>query len=293
MIGRREHHRRVEVPLRRRSVADPAGGDPRVARQRGRHRPSDGLDELGGEVAGHGEEPQLARRVHHGELAALQRVGAVRVDLVDHVDQRVAGRDQQPLLAVGREAHVAGTQGAPVGARHRLLTERLHVERGLPLSMCLQHAGVEDPYGQHVAQPLAELLGVERSRPRPDGITVDVEHTDHLRAEIDDVNRRHVDRRAAYLTGPVDQQVTKGRLVAGSRNRFRDSQPQRVSHTGFRLHDTTSLSTNHRASPVHSGSRNSRGGCTPPARTARAKPRVSISARAGCEVRYAPSRRRS
>ena len=55
-----ERQRVVEVGLGRRAVADPRRRDARVALDRRRHRPADGLDELRGEVAGDREEPGVA-----------------------------------------------------------------------------------------------------------------------------------------------------------------------------------------------------------------------------------------
>src|SRR5690606_41353056 len=40
------------------------------------------------------------------QLASLQLVGPVRVDLVDHLEDRVVARDHASLLAVGGEDHV-------------------------------------------------------------------------------------------------------------------------------------------------------------------------------------------
>ena len=99
------------------------------------------------------------------------------------------------------------------------------------------------PTGRHViyVAPAPELLGVESARPRADRVTMNVEHTDHLRAEIDHVYRCNVDRWTAHLTGPVDQEIAKRRLVTWACNRFRDSQPQRVTHSDFTIHDTFSI----------------------------------------------------
>jgi hypothetical protein len=39
----------------------------------------------------------------------------VGIDLAHHVDQRIAARDQQALLAIGREAHVARSSAMACG----------------------------------------------------------------------------------------------------------------------------------------------------------------------------------
>ena len=114
----------VEVALGGRAVADIAGGDPAVAADRRGHRPAHRLRELGREVARDGEEAVRVGRVHDRQLAALQRVAAVRIDLAHHLDERIVAGDEQALLAVGREAHVVAVEGVGAGDRDRLLAGR-------------------------------------------------------------------------------------------------------------------------------------------------------------------------
>ena len=59
----------------------------------------------------------VAARIHDRQLAALQLVAAVRVDLVDHFDQRIAAGDQDALLAIAREHHVVAGKGMRGGDR--------------------------------------------------------------------------------------------------------------------------------------------------------------------------------
>ena len=67
-----------------------------------------------------------------GSWRPLQLVALVRVDLVHHVDQRIAARDEQALLAIGREMHVVAVERGLGGDGDRLLAGALHVEAGLP-----------------------------------------------------------------------------------------------------------------------------------------------------------------
>ena len=218
LVGGGEDERGVEVGLGGRSLADPRRGDRRVATQRRRHRPADRLDVLRGEVARDGEEPVLLGRVHHRELASLERVERVRQDLVHHVDDRIAGGDEQTLLAIRREVHVAGAQGVLLGAGDRLLAEALHVERDLALPMGPEHAGVERPHEHHVVQPGDELFRAEFRRPRPVGLVVLTEHLDELLAHQRDALDLLVERRLADLDGGVEVTAHPfGRVPAAGR----------------------------------------------------------------------------
>jgi hypothetical protein len=81
--------------------------------------------------------------------------------LADHVDQRVVAHDQQALLAVGGEAHVAVDQREAVRGADGLLAERLHVERHLLLALADEHARVEDARLHHRDHALAQQLGAD------------------------------------------------------------------------------------------------------------------------------------
>ena len=113
-----EDQRGVEIGLGGRAVADPARGDLRVARDRRRHRPADGLRILRAEIAGDGEEAGLLGRIEPRELTPPEAVLLVGENLAHHVDERPAGGDEQALLAVGRESTCRRVR-APCGGRWR------------------------------------------------------------------------------------------------------------------------------------------------------------------------------
>ena len=174
-----ERQRGVEVGLGGGAVADPRRRDLGVALDRRRHRPADRLDVLRREVARDGEEAGPLVRVHHRQLAALERIALVAEQLAHQLDHRdVVAREQQALLAVGREVHVAGRERERMRDRDRLLAEALHVERDLLLPLRDQHAGVEGARLHHRAQAGAQALDADLRRPRPDGAAVVVEDAD-------------------------------------------------------------------------------------------------------------------
>ena len=116
LVGRGEDEGGVEVRFGGRAVADPARRDPGVALHRRRHRPADRLDVLRGEVARDREEAVLARRIHHRQLAALQRIELVRVDLVHHVEHRDSRR-RSAARPGGRSGSSCRRARAPRGRR--------------------------------------------------------------------------------------------------------------------------------------------------------------------------------
>ena len=183
----------MEVAFGRRAVADPAHRDPAVALDRRCHRPADRLRELGAEIARDGEEAVRLVRIHDRQLAAVQLVAGVRVDLAHHLRQRIAARDQQPLLAIGREIHVLAVERGGGGDRDRLLARRLHVEAGLPLPLGAVHAVVEHPHRDHVAKDLAQGVGVELGVPRADRAMLFVEHAHQVRGQPGGFRRRSAD----------------------------------------------------------------------------------------------------
>src|SRR5690606_25371230 len=155
---RRECQRGMEVAFRRRALPYPGRGNTAVALDRARHRKTGRLRKLGGEITADGEEIQALRTIHDRKLAALQLVSLVRVNLVDHLDQRVAPRDQTALLAVGREDHVVACQGMRRGYAGGLLARALHVEAGLALPLASVHPFVESADQRHVAQYLPQSV---------------------------------------------------------------------------------------------------------------------------------------
>ncbi len=122
-------------------------------------------------------------RIHDRQLSAVQRIPRVGVDLAHHRHQRIAARDQQPLLAIGREMHVLGVHRGGGGDRDRFLPGALHVETGLALPLGAIHAIVEHADNLHVLEHLAQCVGVKPGIPRPDRLAVIVEHADEVRAQ--------------------------------------------------------------------------------------------------------------
>ena len=93
-----------------------------------------------------GEEAGALVRVHHRQLAALERVALVGHQLADHA--RPSARRRAP--AAGPAGGRSGKHMSPCSSASawrgadRLLAEALHVERDLLLALRDQHAGVED-----------------------------------------------------------------------------------------------------------------------------------------------------
>src|SRR3546814_6345582 len=100
----------MEVALGRRAFAAPYGRDPAVALRRRSHRPAHGLRILRREIARYAEEPMFGRRIHNRQLAAHQMIAAVRINLVHHLNPRIVARDQDALLAIAGETHVARSE---------------------------------------------------------------------------------------------------------------------------------------------------------------------------------------
>ncbi len=226
LVGRGEDQRGVEVALRRRAVADPADGDLRVVLDGRSHRPADGLDVLRRQVPGDGEEAMVLRGVEDRKLTALQRVPLVRVDLAHHLDERIAARDQQSGLAVGREIHVAGQKGLAERAADRLLAHVLHVEGRLPLPLRHLHSRVERAQRHHVPQSGEQLVVAEEPGPGTHRLSGSVEDADHRKGEIADRFRVGVHLRAGHGTCFRDLNVRKIRGIAGPNGRFGDMEGQ-------------------------------------------------------------------
>jgi hypothetical protein len=180
---------------------------------------------LRGEVAGDREEAVLLRRIHHRQLPTLQRVVLVGIDLVHHVDQRIVVGDQQALLAIGREVHVAGFQ-RPAEGGDGLLAEMLHVERGLALPLRHQHARIEGAQRHHVPEAFDQFLVGQRPGPRADSLALAVEDTNNREGETADRFRIGVDRRALDRTGLGNDHVGEVRRAAWTHFRFRHMKAQ-------------------------------------------------------------------
>ena len=162
----------------------------------------------------------LLGRIHDRQLAALERVARVRIDLVHHLDERIAARDQQALLAIGREVHVVAVERGGGGDRDRLLAGRLHVEAGLPLPLRAVHAVVVDALDDHVREHLAQRVGIELGVPRADRLMVLAQHADEARRQGMRFGGRRSGIRTLGETGGRDFQLGKVGRVAGPERRL-------------------------------------------------------------------------
>ena len=224
VVGRGEDHGRIEIALGGRAIADPSGGDAGIAGDRGSHRPAHCLDVLGAEIAGNREEPVLLGRIHDGQLPALQRILRVGIDLVHHLRHRVAARDQQPRLTVGREIHVAVFERHAEGAGDRFLAQMLHVERGLALSLGGEHALIECPQRHHVPETVAQGFGIERIGPGADGLALLVDHPDDGESHVADLRGGRIDIGAPRFARARDDEVGEIRLVTRTAAGFGNAQ---------------------------------------------------------------------
>ena len=108
------------------------------------------------------KKPSLLRRIQHRHLAALQRIPLVGVDLAHHIDQRIAGGDQQSCLAIGRKIHVARQECLAESAADGLFAHVLHIERCLALPLRHQHPCVEGAQNHHVTQTPSNSSSLKR-----------------------------------------------------------------------------------------------------------------------------------
>ena len=230
LVGGGEDQRRMEIAFGGRAVADPAGGDLRVAADRRSHRPADRLDVLRGEVAGDREEAVFLRGIHDRQLPSLQRVGLVGIDLVHHRDHRVAVGDEQAGLPIGREVHVARLKRLAEGGGDGFFAEMLHVEGGLALPLRHLHAGVEGAQRHHVAQAFEQFVVGQQPGPRADRLAGTVQHADDGKGEVADVARIDVDRRARHRARLGNGNVGEIRRAAGAHFRLRNVETQSVRH---------------------------------------------------------------
>jgi hypothetical protein len=165
----------MEVAFRGRTVADPAHRNSVVALDRRRHRPADRLRKLGGKVARNGEETVRLVRIHDRQLASLELVAFVRIDLAHHLRQRIAAGNEKSLLAIGWEVHVFPVERRCGSDRDRLFARALHVEAGLSLPLRPVHSIVEDANRDHVPEHFPKRVGVELRVPGADRLAVFVE----------------------------------------------------------------------------------------------------------------------
>ena len=223
-----KNQRGVKVGFGGRAVADPCRGDLRIALDRRCHGPAHRLDILRRQVAGDREEPVLLRGIQHRHLPAFQRILFVRIDLAHQVDHRMAGRDEQSCLAIGREIHITRQQRLAEGAAHRLLAHVLHIERRLALSLRHQHARVEGAQRHHVTQAGQQCLIAQETGPGADRLAVSVEHADDGIGEIADSFGINVHRWACDRAGPRDAHAREVRSATWAHRRFRHMQLQRA-----------------------------------------------------------------
>ena len=209
-----EQHRVMEIGFRRAALADPRRGDVLFALDRRRHRPADRLRVLRRKIAGDREQTTRRIVVHHGQLPALAHVAGVGEQLAHEIEHRGTATDEEPLVAVGREQHIAGTQRMRRGDRDRLLTPRAHIEADATLTLRTLHAIIEDPRQQHLAQTGAQRVRRQLRVPRPDRGAVVVEDADEIFSERHGLADRDADRRTRHRAGRRDPYITKIRVLA-------------------------------------------------------------------------------
>ena len=215
-IDRGEDQGLLEVLLGAGALADPGGGDLGVALVGRGHGPAHRLAELGGDVARQGEEAERLAGVEHRQLAALQGVGLIGVDLIGHVDEGIAPPDQHALLAIGGEAHVVGAQHQLGRRGYGLFPGALDVERGLALAVVEEHPLVKGAGQDHVLQTLAQDVGVQLRVPRADRLVVVVQHPDQAVGQVAHVGGIGVDGRTRRVSGGRQDPVAVVRLVSGA-----------------------------------------------------------------------------
>src|SRR3569623_1454881 len=225
----------VEIALRGRALAAPGRGDARVALGGRGHRPAHGLRILRREVARDREEARLAHRIHDRQLLDLQPVALVRIDLVHHVDEAPAPRDEQPLLAIGGEAHILVIEREGGGDGDRLLAGALHVEAGLALALGAEHAFVERARQRHRTQHRAQRVGRQARVPRANRLAGLVEHAIQFLGLVDESGGPVGGGGTAHLAGGGQHHLGEIDRVAGAELRFRHMQRQRLQVGAHRV----------------------------------------------------------
>jgi hypothetical protein len=130
------------------------------------------------------QECAFARRIHDRQLTPFQPVGLVRINLVHHVDEGPAARDEDALLAITGKTHVIALQREGRGHGDRFLAGRLHVKARLALTLGTEHAFVKRTGQRHRAEQRAQSIGVQTRVPRADCPALVIENThqaiDHI-----------------------------------------------------------------------------------------------------------------
>ncbi len=219
LVNRRKCQSVVKVGFRRAAVADPGCGDMVLALDRRCHRPANRLRELRRQVTRDGEHVAGLAVIHDRQLPALAHVACVGQALAHHVDELDAAIQEQPLVAVRREAHVPGTQRHALRDRHGLFAARLHVKRNSSLPLDCPHPIVEGTGQHHPAQRDLQLLRIEVRVPRSLCRVVVVEHAHQLVAQEFDVARARTNRRLVDAACRRQCQVAEIRVVTGSSGR--------------------------------------------------------------------------
>jgi hypothetical protein len=131
------------------------------------------------------------------------------------INWQIIPREQQALLPIGGEAHVAVLQRERMRGGNRLFAQALHVERDFFLALRDEHAGVVSARLHHRAHPAPQKLGIELRRPGPDGSPVIIEDTHQAVRQATGFGRRHVDRGPRHFAGRREVQVGEIRLMSG------------------------------------------------------------------------------
>ena len=158
---------------------------------------------------------------------ALHRVLRVGIDLVHHLDDRVAAGEQDPLLAVGREAHVVVVQHQGLGDRDGLLAGALYVEAGLALALGAVHPLVVDPGQHHSAQATLQGGDVDVRLPGAHRLAVPLQHAHQAVGQLAHVLGLGRDIGTRRGPGLGDVQVGKVRRLARPEARLGDAQAER------------------------------------------------------------------
>jgi len=171
-------------------------------------------------VAGDGEERIVARRIHDRQLSAFQPVGAVRIDLVDHLHQRTAARNQDALLAVRWKHHVVSGKGKGGANGYPLFADGLHVEAGLALALAAVHAIVERARERHDPQHPAQGLGIKPGVPWAHCPALVIQHADHVEAQRVGFRRRKGFVRTRLGAGGRNDEIRIVNRIAGAELRL-------------------------------------------------------------------------
>jgi hypothetical protein len=157
-VDRGEQNAGVEVAFRRGAFADESDRDLVVAAKGRCHRPAHGLRHLRRKIARHREISEFRIGIVQRHLHAVLLVAGIAIGLVHHIDDRTAAGDQEPLLAVGGEAHIVVAEREGVRDGNGLFAQATQEERRLALALGAEHAVFEDAVDDHELQGAAQRL---------------------------------------------------------------------------------------------------------------------------------------